>query len=927
MMKRIVLLSLLFITYFSLNTLAGVIKGSAFGADGEPLIGAVVTLEPSHTQSVVGMDGKFSMNNVDNGNYIIQIQYMGYKTLQREVAVNNETVSLELILELDAVQLDEAVVYGARERKTSESARATEQMSSQVMTVMSAQDIELSPDLNVANVVQRVAGVSLERNNSGDGQFAIVRGMDKRYNYTLVNGVKIPSPDNKNRYVPLDLFPSDLLDRLEVTKALTPDMEGDAVGGVINMEMKDAPESYSGQLNLSIGNNFLFGDGNPFMSWNTSGNMNTPPSWNGVNNAQAGDFSVNHLVNNYKNYVPNIVGGLSIGNRFADDKIGVIVAGSYQQTARGSNSTWFSTGMLSDGSTSLDNMEDRNYYQLQRRAGLHAKMDYRINANHNIDWYNAYVYLSNDQVRDVTRTRTWGSYDPINGNAGEMSYITRYRSTIQQIFNSTLKGTHHLNTWMKADWSAVYSKASNNVPDNAKFTRSGSMTNWEHAPERIAGRSALTRRWDYNDDQDLAFYTNFTFSPELNFVYDSEFKAGGLVRFKNRSNDFENYRFNAGNSALVKGEDWNDITDVNWILENPTGVNYSPNRYTSHENITAAYGQFKLNFDQKLEVVGGVRMEHTDIGYFLPQPTNDLADAGLDEMSQTYVDFLPSLHFKYMLNPKANLRASYFKSVIRPGFSEFVPIQNGDTEDDWTEMGNPNVERTIGHNLDLRYEFFPRGMDKFMIGGFYKKLHNPIEYSLNREAGYIMPDNYGDAENMGIEIDVVKYFNKFGISANYTYTHSRVTTEKAYYEREIPGDETSDIVIKSALEDRPLQGQAAHIANLSFLYKNSEKGIDMQLATVYTGDRIHSLSAFYGNDMWQKGFFQMDFSAEKRINKSTLIYLKVYNLLDNAYEVEIRQPITYAQSFYPKQGNEGDNVLVRQDFYRRQFLVGLKYNF
>ncbi|MBD0401494.1 TonB-dependent receptor [Flammeovirga sp. EKP202] len=926
MTRTVTLLSLLLILPFFAH--AGGIKGEVKGSDGEPLIGAVISVEPANKQTVVGMDGTYRINDLPEGDYTINVKYIGYKDLKREVHIGaSGWHTADLVLDVDAIQLDEAVVYGTKERKTAESARATERVSSKVMTVVSAQDIELSPDLNVANVVQRISGVSLERNNSGDGQFAIVRGMDKRYNYTLVNGVKIPSPDNKNRYVPLDLFPSDLLDRLEVTKALTPDMEGDAVGGVINMEMKDAPESYSGQLNLSVGNNSLFGGGNPFMTWNHGGNMNTPPSWRGINNAIPSDFNTNHLLNQYKNFVPDIVAGLSIGNRFMNDKLGVMLAGSYQQTARGSESTWFNGGMHSDGNTTLDNMEDRDYYQLQKRMGLHAKLDYRINNNHSIQWYNAFVNLRNDQVRDVTRTRTWGSYDPINGNAGEMSYVTRYRSTIQQIFNSTLKGQHQLKDWMKADWSTVYSKASNNVPDNTKFTRSGSMTNWVEEPERIAARSSLTRRWDYNDDQDIALYANFIFTPEISFIYDTEFKVGGLLRNKNRTNDFEEYRFNAGNRALVKGEDWNDITDVDWIIENPNGVNFSPNKYNSHENIRAAYAQFKFDFNNKLEVTGGVRMEHTDIGYFLPQPTYELEDNELDKMSQTYVDFLPSIHFKYKITPKSNLRSSYFKSVIRPGFSEFVPVQDGDTEDDWTEMGNPFIERTIGHNLDLRYEIFPKGMDKFMIGAFYKQLINPIEYSLNRPAGHIMPDNFGTAENMGIEIDVVKYFNKFGVSANYTYTHSKIVSEKAYYEREDPDDDNSDIVIRSTDEVRPLQGQAAHIANLSLLYKNPEAGLDVQLATVYTGDRIHSLSVFYGNDMWQRGFIQMDLSVEKRISPKTLIYLKAYNLLDNAYEVEIRQPVNDAQAHFPKQGDPGDNVLVRQDFYRRQFLVGLKYNF
>ena len=106
---------------------------------------------------------------------------------------------------------------------------------------MSAKAMELSPDITVANVIKRMSGVTVERNSSGEGQYAILRGMDKRYNYTLVNGIKIPSPDNKNRFVPLDIFPSEILDRIEVTKSLTADMEGDGIGGAVNLVMKDAP--------------------------------------------------------------------------------------------------------------------------------------------------------------------------------------------------------------------------------------------------------------------------------------------------------------------------------------------------------------------------------------------------------------------------------------------------------------------------------------------------------------------------------------------------------------------------------------------------------------------------------------------------------------------------------------------------------------
>ena len=104
-------------------------------------------------------------------------------------------------------ELGEVTILASADRSSDASARLSEKQSPLVSNIVSARSIEISPDLNVSNILARVSGVTLERNGSGDGQYAVLRGMDKRYNYTLVNGVKISSPDNKNRYVPLDIFP------------------------------------------------------------------------------------------------------------------------------------------------------------------------------------------------------------------------------------------------------------------------------------------------------------------------------------------------------------------------------------------------------------------------------------------------------------------------------------------------------------------------------------------------------------------------------------------------------------------------------------------------------------------------------------------------------------------------------------------------
>jgi hypothetical protein len=188
-------------------------------------------------------------------------------------------------------------------------------------------------------VIQRVSGVTIERNSSGDGQYALLRGMDKRFNYTMVNGVKIPSPDNKNRFVPLDIFPSELLDRLEVSKSLNANMEGDGIGGAVNMVMKDAPANLQLTANLATGYNSLFFN-NDYRYFNVSTISPKSPNekYGLAYPVQMKDFNTKNLHLDSRKAQPNLSGGFSYGDRFFRDKTGIMLAGSYQNSIRGNSS-------------------------------------------------------------------------------------------------------------------------------------------------------------------------------------------------------------------------------------------------------------------------------------------------------------------------------------------------------------------------------------------------------------------------------------------------------------------------------------------------------------------------------------------------------------------------------------------------------------
>ncbi|WP_138484747.1 TonB-dependent receptor [Dyadobacter bucti] len=916
--KKYIYLAVFLLVSLSLN--AGTIKGKLLeAASGEPALGVVISIEGTDYHGVSGMDGTFVIPNLKTGSYRLVTRHISYTVLQKEFTIGaNETVQLELSLETaENLKLNEVAVLGKKDGASDHTARSMERNASQVMNIVSGKAIQISPDLTVANVIQRVSGVSIERNSNGDGQHAILRGMDKRYNYTLVNGVKIPSPDNKYRYVPLDIFPSDLLDRLEVYKALTPAMEGDAIGGAINMVMKDAPDRFTFSANVSTGYNELFME-RKFMGYDhRSVRQESPYETNGNQyNATPSDFTKPAVDYTSKSPLPNLLGSLAIGNRYLNNKLGVLLAGSYQNTFRGSNSLFFDSQTVDTlrGET-LTKMNERQYSEQQTRYGLHAKMDYRINEKHKIQFYNAFMSLTNVQVRDVKSTQlTIGGYDPALGNA-TLDYTTRSRLTKQQIFNSTLQGKHQLTGKFAVQWSAVYSKATNEVPDNTTVPLLGIRRNFVETRTTVGDGS---RRWEHNSDRDLAGYLNLSYTMPIGDIQ-VEWTAGGLYRDKSRSNFYNNYQLRPSRPFDQYGIDFTEYAQIGWVVQNPRGSVASALNYDATEKIIAGYAQFKVTSEQ-LEILGGIRAEATDQGYKMLFPIGE----DRPEASQVYTDLLPSLHLKYKPEENVNLRASYFRSLNRPGFFEIVPYRI--VQEEYQERGNADLKRAIADNIDLRYELFPKPSEQLMMGVFYKHIQDPIEYTLQRDANrgqdvYYAPGNFGNATNYGLELDYIKYFRVIGIKANYTYTHSKITTPKSRRIRNAGGD----LETINTDQSRPLYGQSAHVGNLSVLYKNAKQGIDAQLAGSYTGDRINTVSQFLNNDLWQKGFVQLDASLEKNFTSGLGIFLKANNLLNTPMEVYMKNR-SPANENAPGQ-KDGNTTLMRRDYYQRSYLLGIRYKF
>ncbi|GAB3718633.1 TonB-dependent receptor [Spirosoma lituiforme] len=903
----------------ALDVLAGTIRGRTVDATtGQPIIGATLLIENTKFYNVSGLDGSFALKNIPNGSYKIRISYVSYRTLTRDVVINSDdqTLTMDLPLETESNrEIAEVTVKGKRDGSSDRTARDLERNALQVTNIVSGRTIELSPDLTVANVIQRVSGISIERNSNGDGQYAILRGMDKRYNYTLVNGVKIPSPDNRYRYVPLDIFPAELLERLEVYKALTPSMEGDAVGGAINMVMKDAPERLTVLANLATGYSELFLN-RPFVRFDATSIHSQSPYEQYGNQYSAKFADFNKAPTTYTRHTPspNLIGSFAIGNRFINQRFGIMLAGSLQNTFRGSNSLFFNGDVVDTlPGITLNKQSERQYSEHQTRVGLHAKMDFRLNERAKIQWFNALISLKNEQIRETKSTELGiGGFDPVLGNA-TLGYETRSRLTKQHIYNSTLQGTHQLTPTLGLTWSAVYSLATNDVPDQTYISLLGIRKNFAESRTTVQDGA---RRWEHNSDNDLAGYLNLTLKTNLAGV-PVEWMAGGLYRDKQRTNFYNNYTLRPTNPFAQYGVDFTDYNQISYNVQNPLGSVASALNYDASETTTSGYLQFRTT-DQPLEITGGVRVEHTNQGYAMKFPIGEDQPVG----SQIYTDVLPSLHIRYRPGETTNWRLSYFRSLNRPGFFEIVPYRI--VNEEYQERGNPNLKRVIADNVDLRYEFFPRPLEQFMVGLFYKRLQDPIEYTLQKDAIrgqdlYYGPGNFGNATNVGLELDAIKYFRQWGLKANYTYTNSSITTPKSKRIRNAQGDLQTITVNQT----RALYGQSAHVANLSLLYKSSQHGWDGQLAASYTGGRINTVSQFVDNDLYQKGFIQMDASLEKRIRGGFLLFAKANNLLNTPTEIFINNT-SPKNSDVPNQDVSG-KTLIRRDYYQRSYVLGVRY--
>ncbi|MGY3053794.1 outer membrane receptor protein involved in Fe transport [Pedobacter sp. UYEF25] len=872
----------------------------------EPLPGAYIHFDDLQIGVLTDAFGAYSFKGLKPGKYKIKVKYVGYKRFEKEMQLNSNTSpTLNIPMADNAKELTGITVFSKVDAESELSSRQAEKNAVNIKNVISAQTMVRSPDISAANALQRVSAVTLQKSTGSDEAFAVIRGLEPRYNNTLINGVKVASPDPVSRSISLSIVPSDLLQRIEVSKTLTPDMEADAIGGTVNLVFKDAPSYEYFKASASAGYDALFFDRRYSTFDQRAVQQKSVSDRFGVNyKASPGNFSRSNLAFGDKTAPVTSLASFTYGRRALNKKLGFIVSDSYQNQFYGSNSQ-FNIAQLDTRPNKgfqpiISDIANRTYSTQQLNNGLSAHLDYKFNEKNKLALDNIFLYTKLNQTRLSVDTSIVG------GNGGRLgpgtgTVFDDNRSSVQNQYAENLKlsGEHVLSQHFKLDWAGVYSNAKQDAPDRAVISTNHLVNpDFSSTPDFLYN---ISRIWDRSRNRDVTALGNVAYKTTLSANTSLELKAGGLYRHSTRYNLQNQYTLKplAGNGG--EKTPFKDVYSSEFVVYDVSGSLQSDKaNYTAFEDIAAGYAQFTLVSD-KFSATGGLRTEITKQGY----DTNPVVLDVRSNAQKKYTDVLPSLQLKYELSTKSNLRASYFKSISRPALYELVPtVTFGDATD---VTGNPLVKHTQADNVDLRYEFFPKADEQLLIGGFYKNIVNPIEFGLNGLLGgqqQTSPQNYGTAKVYGAELVYSRFFGEVGVSGNYTYTHSNINTSKIFTSTDASGVTTS----VERLQSRPLQGQTGNVANLSLLYKNDKHKAFVQLAYSYTDKTLVSVYPNYGYDYYQQPQSFLSLSGEKKLYKHLTAAAKINNILNTPTTIKI------------------GNLTQSKEVYNMSFNLGLRYS-
>lgn len=970
----LLVLLLFFVTNVTAQT--GTVSGRVVNNTKETLPGAKVFIEGTNMGVMADMDGNFQLVGVPSGKQKIVFAYIGYSTDTLDVTVpSSGNINIgDRIMAVKGQNLDEVVVTSKLNQGSESKAINLTKNATRVVTVISSEGISKLPDKNAAETVKRIAGAAVQ-NNKGEGAYISLRGTPLDWTATLVNGDRMPVADEENtsRVFEFEVIPSDLIDYIMVSRTVTPDIEGDNIGGSINFLTKSAVEKKTFKVNVAAGAGFLsqkpsgnvtflYGDrskngkfgfvlngswyGRYYAShtyqlafgsnFNHGLNRLELKDYDGARNTTGLNFAWEYKFNDKIKIGQKLIFGSMLDNKWQRKTMYVYDSGDGKgvklQSIHG-----LLNRLLAGGELNLEYKPTSRLKFNVRASSYHNQFNYGNvpysskdprNGYYTIEFglRNVFVYTDLDTI-DLYGNKYTGApgQSPfptkLIGNDSPSGRGDDYRNIQPQITSPVVADSFEFkrcfsetNTTRETDPIVAQLDASYTISNNVKLFAGAKFR------MKMGERNLSYHEWYINiTDQQSASAIYMTslqteaFNEKGGFLseYGSPYK-GTFMPFitKNQNRDFlKQYGYR--------------LREVYMNEQNPDYFQWVGSSYNYSEYTTAGYLMADAKIGKRLSMVGGLRLENTNMHvesdtlspeYVIDTVTYTVYYPAIKQSADIkYLAILPALNINYAISDKMNLRAAVSRTYHRQNFAEVKP---GFAAINYSEFkyqfGNPNLKPSYSYNFDLMYEYYWGNKGMFSVGTYYK-------YVLN----HIFETTQSDFDpRTGIVYKSVTNAGKswvWGIEGNIqrkfdflpSFLSGLGLSANVTYS-------ISRMQVPGRYKKQAMAEQTPILYNIAIFYE--KYGINTRLALNYTGAYLKelNLAAVKGVgllhkdtdfDVFQAETCSLDFQFSYEFKKHFTVYLEATNLLDWPF-------VEYV-------GNR--TRPLRTEFYKQRMQVGFKY--
>jgi outer membrane receptor protein involved in Fe transport len=726
-----------------------------------------------------------------------------------------------------------------------------------------------------------------------DGKYVFVRGLGERYSSTEVDGVRIASPEQNKRVVPLDLVPANLLENIVVQKTYTADRPGEFGGGDVQVHTKDFPGSRTWSFSIAQGVNqgVTFGQRRTYASSSAdvfgfgAESRKIPDAVYDVaghrplveSNDPSRGFTRSTLASVARSFtntwssqsahaIPNAVYSATYGDEFKlfGRSLGLIVSGTMNRSfdEQAETQRYF----MGVNDTLVDYAVQRSTESVQ--LGGISGLSLRISPRHTIHLRGLYTHSADDEVRAYEGDNHSGP----NQVTGEEQQLrsTRLLYVEREVRSTSLEGEHEFSrlAGTSVGWKLSRSNAKRLQPDrrettyghNYYYDGTGYVGYWALSP--VGSR-------EYGDLRDEGWGAALATKVPVRLARlgVGKFTLGYDRQTKDRDNFYR--RFN-----MVYRDDADPTGAPEQVFANPGYVEeqtFEVDNYKATQDLTAGYATLDLPFGHRARANLGVRVErgyHDLRSHDLFDPTIITSEAVLEN-----TDWLPSVNFTWSMTDAVNVRLGASRTLSRPDINELSPSPTTEFIGGLQVVGNPELKRAVIENYDVRIEAFPALSEVLAAGFFYKRLLDPIEQAIRAGSpGIMIPVNSDGGINRGVEVEaraglgrVWKPLAPFSLNANASVISSQVNLA--------PGDS------RLGSGQHPLEGQADFLVNGALGYANAKRRLEATVLLSFTGKRLRALGSSELPDIYEQPSGSLDATVGFGLARSRW-KLSARNLLD-----------------------------------------------